>query len=804
MPDPIGKVWRLDGAEISSARVAGQALCLRYSAQDRIRHDSSSGDLETIEGGRVVWPRGSARREKEDRIAIKPRMGRRDSASQAVMGNGCEVPAFGLGQRVVRCDHSDRRVVWARSLGLGSSQDFRRGVSQAAAVGAAGAGDDPTGRRIHHITTAVHGHQGSDGRSVIEVEAGTAHTSLHGETTAEHLPHRRPCTGADTSLHNRRGARCFACRKAVFSVGVACRIANSKVVEDGRGNNGHGSMRGLVADVSLSQELHDTISGSEAKSTSPGQDDRVYDTHGCLRAKQIGFTSSRGTAAHGHAGYGAGHRENHGTAGWAIIAPSVTDEHAIQRRQSDSFRHLFLPGCLNAGILPFHGHLPSPLLPPPPQGRTVGRQHSPCGDRREDSSDEVSSRIRAHSGSRIAKGGRGEPPMPCSLRGFRNGATFLNVRNDVLRWTIGLACLAVLTYAAYLIFAPFLRAIAWALILTIMLAPVQSRLARWIRWPSARAAVTCLLAMVLLVGPLAGLTTVLVRELIDGLQYVQAHAGDIGNVDPSNWRPVAAVSGWLQSWFGEPRYQDLLQTQDLGSRVVSAAQGLSQWLLAQSSAIVGNVARFSFTAVVTWLCLFYFLRDGDRGLRAATELLPYPDDLKHEMLERLNGVVVSSVYGGLIVALVQGTLGAIAFAVIGIPSPVLWGTVMAVLSFLPVVGASLVWAPAAVVLAIQGRVGAAIGLAIWGALAVGLVDNFLRPMLISGRTQMHPLLTFLAVLGGIQAFGLLGLFLGPVLVALVTGVLDVYRATVRGELGSTRVAAPPSGGAVEEAEAAAG
>ena len=160
--------------------------------------------------------------------------------------------------------------------------------------------------------------------------------------------------------------------------------------------------------------------------------------------------------------------------------------------------------------------------------------------------------------------------MPCSLRGFRIGANFLNVKNDVLRWTIGLALLAVLTYAAYLIFAPFLRAIAWALILTIMLAPVQRRLGRWIPWPSARAAVTCLLALVLVVGPLAGLVTVLIRELIDGLQYIQAHASNIGDLDPSNWRVVAAVNGWLHSWFGDPRYQDLLQTQDVHSRVGEA------------------------------------------------------------------------------------------------------------------------------------------------------------------------------------------------------------------------------------------
>lgn len=356
-----------------------------------------------------------------------------------------------------------------------------------------------------------------------------------------------------------------------------------------------------------------------------------------------------------------------------------------------------------------------------------------------------------------------------------------------IRWIVALACLSALGYAAWLVFSPFLAGLTWAVILAILVAPLHRWLGRWIRWKGLCAFTTCVVAILVLLGPAAAIGTALVGEVIEGLQYVQAHADELRELDPANWalgaRVREQVEGWLVEWVGESRYREMVRMPDLGATVVSAAQGLSQWLLNRSSAVFRNLAGLAFTLVVTWLTLFYLLRDGEALLDLAVDMMPYPGHKKEEMVERLNDVVVSTVYGGLAVALTQGVLGGVAFAVLGLPSPVLWGTVIAIFSFLPLVGAVLVWGPAALILLVQGRWLAALGLTVWGSLAVGLVDNFLRPMLISGRTALHPLLIFLAVLGGIQAFGILGLFLGPVLVAVVSGLVDLYRGMMRGEFG---------------------
>ena len=291
--------------------------------------------------------------------------------------------------------------------------------------------------------------------------------------------------------------------------------------------------------------------------------------------------------------------------------------------------------------------------------------------------------------------------------------------------------------------------------------------------------------------PTLTLGTLLVGELVRGIRVVQAaaEAGVLSEIDPMKWGPIVRAREIIDAW-GLPylpniQADELMNTDriDFEAAVASAAQQLSQRLLALSGSALSNLANLAFTIVVTWLTLYYLLKDGEWMFQRGIELLPYPDEHKDTMVQRLNEVVFSSVYGGMAVALAQGVLGGIAFAVLGLPSPVLWGTVMAVLAFLPLIGAFVVWAPAALVLLAQGRWIAALVLLLWGGLVVGLVDNFLRPMLISGRTRMHPLLVFLSVLGGIQAFGFLGLFLGPVLVAVVTAVLELYRGAVRGDYG---------------------
>ena len=375
---------------------------------------------------------------------------------------------------------------------------------------------------------------------------------------------------------------------------------------------------------------------------------------------------------------------------------------------------------------------------------------------------------------------------PASPRGYR-----CRVRRELLLWAVAVLCLGGLGFAFFKVFLPFGYSIAWAIILAILLAPVHRWLRRWVPRRGPRALLTCTLAALLLLGPTLTLGTLLVGELVRGIRVVQAaaEAGVLSEIDPMKWGPIVRAREIIDAW-GLPylpniQADELMNTDriDFEAAVASAAQQLSQRLLALSGSALSNLANLAFTIVVTWLTLYYLLKDGEWMFQRGIELLPYPDEHKDTMVQRLNEVVFSSVYGGMAVALAQGVLGGIAFAVLGLPSPVLWGTVMAVLAFLPLIGAFVVWAPAALVLLAQGRWIAALVLLLWGGLVVGLVDNFLRPMLISGRTRMHPLLVFLSVLGGIQAFGFLGLFLGPVLVAVVTAVLELYRGAVRGDYG---------------------
>jgi predicted PurR-regulated permease PerM len=160
---------------------------------------------------------------------------------------------------------------------------------------------------------------------------------------------------------------------------------------------------------------------------------------------------------------------------------------------------------------------------------------------------------------------------------------------------------------------------------------------------------------------------------------------------------------------------------------------------------------------------------------AVYNVMPLDDRRAREIIDRTQEVISASVYGVLVIALIQGTLGGIAFWALGLPSALLWGVVMVFLSMIPMAGAFVVWVPAALYLVITGAWGKAIILTVWGALVIGSVDNFLRPKLVGEKTRLHELLIFFSVLGGLQVFGVIGLVLGPVVVAITIALLDVLR-----------------------------
>jgi predicted PurR-regulated permease PerM len=172
--------------------------------------------------------------------------------------------------------------------------------------------------------------------------------------------------------------------------------------------------------------------------------------------------------------------------------------------------------------------------------------------------------------------------------------------------------------------------------------------------------------------------------------------------------------------------------------------------------------------------LFFFLRDADTIMRELRRVLPFEELRRERMIRQTGDLVSASIASGLLIASLQGLAGGVVFALLGLGAPVFWGVMMGFLALLPFVGTWVVWVPAAVWLMVTGQVLKGVILAVLGATLVGSIDNFLRPAILSGRTQMNGLLMFISLLGGVSVFGLLGIVLGPLITAIVAGLFQAY------------------------------
>jgi predicted PurR-regulated permease PerM len=176
----------------------------------------------------------------------------------------------------------------------------------------------------------------------------------------------------------------------------------------------------------------------------------------------------------------------------------------------------------------------------------------------------------------------------------------------------------------------------------------------------------------------------------------------------------------------------------------------------------------------TLLFLYYLFKDGDRLFERLKEVIPLPSKERDLLIHRFKDMIYATIYGGILIAIIQGLLGGLSFWVLGLASPIFWGTAMAFLSFIPVGGTALIWVPASILLLVQGAFLKGIILVGLGVFGISMVDNLLRPFFISTRTKIHPLLLFFAVLGGIQVFGLIGLVAGPLIVTLFLTLIEIY------------------------------
>lgn len=333
------------------------------------------------------------------------------------------------------------------------------------------------------------------------------------------------------------------------------------------------------------------------------------------------------------------------------------------------------------------------------------------------------------------------------------------------RWLGVLAATAIALYVCWLLVRPFLGVVAWAVVLVIVFYPVHSRLAQRIKRPGLRALVSCLLVVIIIVLPLIVLTTVVAQELAKVIPNLPSQTSELLN-SPSS--PLARISDWLQARFG-------IDTVSSKAFVVDHLKQSSDWLLGSSLNLMRNIVRGIVQAFFVLFTMYYLFKDGDKIVDKLPSALPLSRKQSEAIIVRTKEVVSASVYGVVAIAAIQGLLGGIAFWVLGIPSPLLWAVLMAFICIIPFAGSFLVWLPLSIYLIATGHWTKAIILIVWGALVISTVDNFLRPKLVGGQTRLHELLIFFSVLGGISVFGLLGIVLGPVVLAITLGLLRTFQ-----------------------------
>jgi predicted PurR-regulated permease PerM len=330
-----------------------------------------------------------------------------------------------------------------------------------------------------------------------------------------------------------------------------------------------------------------------------------------------------------------------------------------------------------------------------------------------------------------------------------------------------LIILAILGYLSYVVIRPFLVPIAWAIVISILFYPAYLFISVYVRMKSVASAITVLLVLIVIIGPLTYITMLLIGEL----QKIGEHTGDGGPDVIKNvfWKIRSSPQGArLISLIGESN----VPTPD---EVMASVRGFGRALAENLTVRISNLLSAAVNFLFMLFTVFFLLRDGPAFLRKMRDYMPFSEDQKARLEAQVKDMIASTVYGGVSVAAIQGFLGGLAFFVLGLSAPVLWGLAMAIMSFIPLIGTLAIWGPAAVYLIVKGAYLQGIGLFLYGTFVVGLADNFLRPWLIGSRTKMPTIVIFFSVLGGIEAFGIIGLIMGPLIMAVFISVFEIFR-----------------------------
>lgn len=341
------------------------------------------------------------------------------------------------------------------------------------------------------------------------------------------------------------------------------------------------------------------------------------------------------------------------------------------------------------------------------------------------------------------------PPRPARWRVWRSLLELQSI--------FPIAALALGGYVCYRLAAPFLSPLAWAAALAILLLPFHRWLDRKLKRPGLAAAIAVIVAAVVVVAPTAYVSQRLIVESIQGANAIR------NKVESGALRRTLAI---------HPRLAPLVEFVERKIDITGALQTASGWLTGATAAFVKNSIIEIVRVVLTFYFLFYFLRDHRQAIDSIKSLCPIRGEDMDRLFGQIADTIHATIYGTIVVAAVQGILGGSMFWLLGLPAPIFWGFLMGLLAIAPVLGAFIVWIPAAISLALDGNWGKALVLAFWGAIVVGGIDNWLYPILVGARMKLHTVLAFIATIGGLIVFGPCGLILGPVALTITMFLLN--------------------------------
>lgn len=323
-----------------------------------------------------------------------------------------------------------------------------------------------------------------------------------------------------------------------------------------------------------------------------------------------------------------------------------------------------------------------------------------------------------------------------------------------------------------LILLPFLTPVVLALAFTVIFGPVHRYIRRVFFKNNERsnfaAFIIILLVAVIVLVPGIFIVTKIYTEIQDMYYFLTEESGRSS---------VVLLLNSATQWLSHALF-DLFPAYSFdGFNITEYLQAGLEWAFSNIDTVFTGLSKVLLGIFVTFLALFYFLRDGKELKRQIIALSPLVDTDDERILRRLEQAVYSIFAGSLIVGVIQGILTGIGFALFGVPNPAVWGSIAAVAALIPGIGTSLVLVPGILYLFFTGTTGGAIGLLIWGVLAVGLIDNILGPILINRGIKIHPFLILLSVLGGLIFFGAIGFILGPLVLAFLFALLEIYRTS---------------------------